>query len=123
MAAPSASVPVWFRLEGAASADFLDVSSNNNVAQLRKAIYAELKAELEPRGITARLLVLSTADGKTTYSRGSQPVSTIDATTEDAPLIVAGTFVCAPRSVFAAAYGPRSSRGGRPCNRAARRPW
>jgi hypothetical protein len=116
MAAPSmaASVCVWFRLEGAASADFLDVSSNHNVAQLRKAIYAELKAKLEPRGVIASDLVLSTADGKTTYSRGSQPVSTIDATTEDAPLLVTGTFVRVARSPFAAAYGlygPRSSRG------------
>ena len=59
MAAAPGGVRVWFRLEGAASADFLDVSSNNNVAQLRKAIYAELKAKLEPRGVIASELVLS----------------------------------------------------------------
>ncbi len=95
--AAAPGVRLWFRLDGAASADFLDVSSNINVAQLRKAVYAELKAKLEPRGVIASELVLSTADGKTTYSRASQPVSTIDATTEDAPLIVTGTFVRAAR--------------------------
>ena len=105
----AASVRVWFRLEGAASTDFLDVSSNNNVAQLRKAIYAELKAELEPRGITARLLVLSTA-GKT-YDDEEATVPTVHQTKKDA-LIVTGTFVRAARPLFAAAYGPRSSCGG-----------
>ena len=110
----AASVRVWFRLEGAASTDFLDVSSNNNVAQLRKAIYAELKAELEPRGITARLLVLSTA-GKT-YDDEEATVPTVHQTKKDA-LIVTGTFVRAARSPFAAAYGPRSSCGGRTSRR------
>jgi hypothetical protein len=111
MAAP-ASVRVWFRLEGAASADFLDVSSNNNVAQLRKAIYAELKAKLEPRGVIASDLVLSTA-GKT-YDDEEATVPTVHQTKKDA-LIVTGMFVRAARSPFAAAaygrYGPRSSRG------------
>ena len=105
----AASVCVWFRLEGAASADFLDVSSNNNVAQLRKAIYAELKAKLEPRGVIASDLVLSTADGKT-YDDPRALVSTLPL---DKELIVTGTFVRAARSPFAAAYGPRSSCGGR----------
>jgi hypothetical protein len=110
MAAP-ASVRVWFRLEGAASADFLDVSSNNNVAQLRKAIYAELKAKLEPRGVIASDLVLSTA-GKT-YDNEEATVPTVHQTKKDA-LIVTGTFVRAARSPFAAAaYGPRRSH---PCS-------
>jgi hypothetical protein len=85
----SGHVRLWFRVEGAASADVLDVPSNNNVAELRKAIYAELKAELEPRGITARLLVLSTADG-TTYDDPRALVSTLPL---DKELIVTGTFV------------------------------
>ena len=112
MAAASASVLVWFRLEGGAP-DKVRIETSSDIVDLRDAVYAKVKAELEPRGITARLLVLSTADGKTTYSRGSQPVSTIDATTEDIPLIVTGAFVCAAWSPFAAAYGSRSSSGGR----------
>jgi hypothetical protein len=97
MAAPSmaASVCVWFRLEGAASADFLEVSLNNNVAQLRKAIYAELKAKLEPRGVIASELVLSTAD-RETYDDEEARVPTVHQTKKDA-LIVTGTFVRAAR--------------------------
>ncbi len=117
----AASVCVWFRLEGAASADFLEVSLNNNVAQLRKAIYAELKAKLEPRGVIASELVLSTAD-RETYDDEEASVPTVHQTKKEA-LIVTGTSVRAPRSLFAAAYGPRSSCGGHPCNRAARRSW
>lgn len=94
MAGP-ASVRVWFRLEGAASPDFLDVSSSNNVAQLRKAIYAELKAKLEPRGVIASDLVLSTAEGKTYDEEATVP--TAHQTKKDT-LIVTGTFVRAARS-------------------------
>ena len=118
MAAPS--VRLWFRLEGAASAAFLDISSNTIVADLRDKIKEKLANKL--KHVDADDLRLSTADGKTTYSRGSQPVSTIDATTEDAPLIVTGTFVRAARSPFAAAHGPRSSCGGRTWTRS-RRSW
>ena len=111
MAAASASVVVWFRLEGGAP-DKVRIETSSDIADLRKAIYAELKAELEPRGITARLLVLSTADRKV-YDDEEARVPSVHQTKKDA-LIVTGTFVRAARSPFAAAYyGPRSSCGGR----------
>lgn len=108
MAASSTNtfVRAWFRLEGATSADFLDISSDNNVAQLRKAIYTELKAKLEPRGVIASELVLATADGKT-YEDPRALLSTLPFDNE---FIVTGKFAC--RSPFATAYGPRSSLGG-----------
>jgi hypothetical protein len=107
MAAPSAaSVRVWFRLDGAATS--VIVSFDANVDDLRKAIYAELKAELEPRGITARLLVLSTADGKTCDDEEAR-VPSVHQTKKDA-LIVTGAFVRAARSPFAA-HVPRSPFG------------
>ena len=107
MVAPSASVSVWFRLEGGAP-DKVRIEATSDVADLRDAIYAKVKAELEPRGITARLLVLSTADGKT-YDDPRALVSTLPL---DKEFIVTGTFVRAARSPFAAvAYGPRSSSG------------
>ena len=93
----------------AASADRVFLLPGADVADLRDKIKEKLADDA--RGVPAFKLVLSTANGKTTYSRASQPVSTIDATTEDAPLIVTGTFVRAARSPFAAAYGLRSSRG------------
>ena len=112
--AAAPGVRLWFRVEGAASADRVVLPPGADVADLRDKIKEKLAGQLQVkfgRTVDASELVLSTADGKTTYSRGSQPVSTIDATTEDAPLIVTGTFVRAARSPFAAAYGLRSSRG------------
>jgi hypothetical protein len=96
MAAAPGGVRLWFRLEGAASAaTSVVVPSDTIVDDLRDKIKEKLKPKLDH--VAAVDLVLSTADGKTTYSRASQPVSTIDATTEDAPLIVTGTFVRAAR--------------------------
>jgi hypothetical protein len=114
--AAAPGVRLWFRLEGAASAaTSVVVPSDTIVDDLRDKIKEKLAGQLQVkfgRTVDASELVLSTADGKTTYSRASQPVSTIDATTEDTPLIVTGTFVRAARSPFAAAaYGPRSSCG------------
>jgi hypothetical protein len=92
----AAAPRVWFRLEGAASAaTSVVVPSDTIVDDLRDKIKEKLKPKLDH--VAALDLVLSTADHKTTYSRASQPVSTIDATTEDAPLIVTGTFVRAAR--------------------------
>ena len=110
--AAAPGVRIWLRLEGAASATSVVVANDEdaNVDDLRYKIKEKLANKL--KHVDADDLRLSTADGKTTYSRGSQPVSTIDATTEDAPLLVTGTFVRAGRSPFAAAaYGPRSSSG------------
>ncbi len=108
--AAAPGVRLWFRLEGAASAaTSVVVPSDTIFDDLRDKIKEKLKPKLDH--VAALDLVLSTADGKTTYSRASQPVSTIDATTEDTPLIVTGTFVRAVRSPFAAAYGSRSSCG------------
>ena len=59
--------------------------------------------------VDAFKLVLKTADG-TTYDDPRALVSTLPL---DKELIVTGTFVRAARSPFAAAYGPRSSCGGR----------
>ena len=120
--AAAPAVRIWLRLEGAASATSVVVANDEdaNVDDLRYKIKEKLANKL--KHVDADDLRLSTADGKTTYSRGSQPVSTIDATTEDAPLIVTGTFVRAARSPFAAAHGPRSSCGGRTWTRS-RRSW
>jgi hypothetical protein len=79
-----AAASVWFRVE--ATSDIVD---------LRDAIYANLKAELEPRGITARLLVLKTAAGEV-----------YDDEEAKAPT---DRYVRARGA--AAAYGPRSSCG------------
>ncbi len=99
MAAPSASVLVWFRLEGGA-ADKVRIETSSDIADLRKAYYAELKAKLAPRGVIASDLVLATADGKAYDEEATVP--TVHQTKKDA-LIVTGTFVRAARYPFAAA--------------------
>ena len=108
MAAASASVLVWFRLVGGAP-DKVRIEATSDVADLRDAIYAKVKAKLEPRGVIASDLVLS-ADA-VTYDDEEARVPSVHQTKKDA-LIVTGTFVRAGRSPFAAAaYGPRSSSG------------
>jgi hypothetical protein len=102
---------IWFRLEGTAP-DKVHIETSSDIADLRDAIYAKVKAKLEPRGVIASDLVLSTADrdGKT-YDDEEARVPTVHQTKKEA-LIVTGTFVRAARSLFAAAvYGPRSSSG------------
>jgi hypothetical protein len=84
MAAAPGGIRLWFRLEGAASADRVVLPPGADVADLRDKIKEKLAGQLQVkfgRTVDASELVLSTADGKTTYSRASQPVSTIDATT------------------------------------------
>ena len=63
-------------------------------------------------GVPAYKLRLSTADGKVVYDNEEASVPTVHQTKKEA-LIVTGTFVCAPRSVFAVAQCCRSSRAGR----------
>ena len=91
MAAPMpTSVRLWFCLEGAATS--VIVSFDAIVDDLRDAIYAKVKAKLEPRGVIASDLVLS-ADGKT-YDDPRALVSTLPL---DKEFIVTGTFVRAAR--------------------------
>ena len=117
MAAASASVLVWFRLVGGAP-DKVRIEATSDVADLRDAIYAKVKAKLEPRGVIASDLVLS-ADA-VTYDDEEARVPSVHQTKKDA-LLVTGTFVRAGRSPFAAAaYGPRSSCGGRTWSRSRR---
>jgi hypothetical protein len=107
--AAATTFSVWFRLEGAASATSVDVTDSTNIDRLRDAIYAKIKAKLEPRGVIASDLVLKTAAGKV-YDDEEAKAPTAHQTKKEA-LIVTGTFVRAARSPFAAAYGSRSSCG------------
>lgn len=84
MASAAAAVRVWFRLEGAVSADFVDMPSNANVAELRRQIKMELANEL--RHVDAFRVSLSTADGAT-YNDPRASVSIIP---QDAELLVQG---------------------------------
>jgi hypothetical protein len=116
MAAAPGGVRLWFRLEGAASADRVVLPPGADVADLRDKIKEKLKPKLDH--VAAVDLVLSTADGKT-YDDEEASVPTVHHTKKEA-LIVTGTFVRVARSPFAAAYGPRSSCGGRNWKRSCR---
>ena len=111
MAAAPGGVRLWFRLEGAASADRVVLPPGADVADLRDKVKEKLADDA--RGVPAFKLVLKTADG-TTYDDPRALVSTLPL---DKEFIVTGTFVRAARSPFAAAYGPRSSCGGRTSRR------
>ncbi len=67
---------VWFKLEGAASADCVDLAALRAgalVVDLRDAIHAKNKARLEPQRVVPADLVLSSADGKTNYDDEEAP--------------------------------------------------
>ena len=93
----AATFSVWFCFERAAAK--VRIEATDDIADLRDAIYAKLKAKLAPRGIVASDLVLSTADA--VYDEEAR-VPTVHQTKKDA-LIVTGTYVRAARSPFAAA--------------------
>ena len=83
-------VRVWFKLEGAASATSAVMPDDALVDDLRDKIKEKLAADV--KDVPASRLVLSTANGTTTYGRASAPVSDLNATSEDRPLIVTGTW-------------------------------
>jgi hypothetical protein len=112
--AAAPGVRLWFRLDAASAATSVVVPSDAIVDDLRDKIKEKLADDA--RGVPAFKLVLSTADGKT-YDDPRALVSTLPL---DKEFIVTGTFVRAARSLFAAAYGPRSSCGGRTWTRARR---
>ena len=111
-----ATTRVWFKLQGAASADYVPMPTDALVADLRKEIKEKLSDDY--KGSAARLILSTTngADGKTaTYDRASAPVSVVGATTEDAPLIVTSAFAClaccAPAADFRRSCGPTHHHG------------
>jgi hypothetical protein len=113
-----ATTRVWFKLQGAASADYVLMPTDALVADLREKIDEKRANRL--REVDAADLILSTiatnADGKTaTYDRASAPVSVVGATTEDAPLIVTSALTClaccAPAADARRSWGPTLHHG------------
>lgn len=86
--AAASGVRVWFRA-GTFTTSVV-VPQDANVDDLRKRIKEELADDA--RGVPAFKLVLSSADGATTYDRASAPVTAIGVTDEDHPLLVRGAF-------------------------------
>ncbi len=94
-----ATVRVWFKLEGAASADFVklsDLPPEPIIGDLRDAIYAKNKAKLEPQRVVSADLRLSSTDGKSNYDEETL-VSTIapaHATKATGLLVTSACLLC-----------------------------
>ncbi len=102
---------VWFKLEGAASADRVDVPPGADVVDLRDAIQKKLTGQLQAkhgRVVDAGELRLSSADGKTNYDEEAL-VSTIapaHATKATALLVTGVCRSCRALTVLAVPPAP-----------------
>jgi hypothetical protein len=111
-----ATTRVWFKLQGAASADYVLMPTDALVADLRKEIKEKLANRL--REVDAADLILSTtnvADGKTaTYDDPEAPVPAAHQKAAQA-LIVTSAFAClaccAPAADFRRSCGPTHHHG------------
>jgi hypothetical protein len=106
---------VWFKLQGAASADYVLMPTDALVADLREKVKEKLAGPLQDirgRPVSSSELILSTtnADGKTaTYDDPEAPVPAAHQKAAQA-LIVTSAFAClaccAPAADFRRSCGP-----------------
>ena len=106
-----ATTRVWFKLQGAASADYVLMPTDALVADLRKEIKEKLSDDY--KGSAARLILSTTngADGKTaTYDDPEAPVPAAHQKAAQALIVTSASaclaLSCAPAADFRRSCGP-----------------